>query len=154
MRADPCNIHHQETGKLLPMNQWPKVLRRMVRKFHYDKEGNVKNVEFAPTAHLDGILATYTGMIGDRPPIEAAVPMTTIVIVNPIPGAEPPLALPSMQEILEGEIFDGDDLGPLPMDEPLPEEGELWTPPPEPAPVTVTDDDQPGPPPARTEINW
>ena len=157
VRANPCRIHHPETGKLLPMNQWPKVLRRMVRKFHYDKEGNVKNVEFAPTAHLDNILATYTGMIGDRPPIEAAVPMTTIVIVNPIPGAEPPLALPSMEEIL-GEDFDGDDLGPLLMDIELPDEGDdqPWTMPPDPVPLAITedDDDHAGPPPARTDMNW
>ena len=94
-------------------------------------------------------------MIGDRAPIEAAVPMTTIVIVYPIPGAEPPLALPSMEEIL-GEDFDGDDLGPLLMDIELPDEGEEppWTLPPEPVPVTVADDDQPGPPPARTDMNW
>ena len=152
VRANPCRIHHPETGKLLPMNQWPLVLRRMVRKFHYDKEGNVKNVDFAPTAHLDNILATYTGMIGDRTPIEAAVPMTTIVIVNPIPGAEPPLALPSMQEILEGEIFDGDDLGPLPMNEPLPEEGEPWTPPPE--PPTLVEDAVEDEPRAQEDMRW
>ena len=158
VRANPCLILDPVTEKLLPVNQWPKVLQRMVRKFHFDKEGNVKNVEFAATSHLDGILAAYTGMIGDRPPIEAAAPMTTIVIVNPIPGEEPPLALPSMEEILGWEVFDGDDLGPLLMDIELPDEGEEqpWTLPPEPVSVTVTDDDDQtgGPPPARIDMNW
>ena len=134
VRADPCNIHHPETGKLLPMNQWPKVLRRMVRKFHYDKEGNVKNVEFATTSHLDNILATYTGMIGDRLPADTTTPLTTVIVIERNgPGAPEPLPLPSMEEILEGEIFDGDDLGPLLMNIKLPDEGEEppWTPPPE-----------------------
>jgi hypothetical protein len=57
-----------------------------------------------------------------------------------------------MEEILGREAFDGDDLGPLPMDEQLPEEGETWTPPPE--PLIITDDDQTGGPPARPEMNW
>ena len=158
VRANPCNIYHPVTGEMLPVNEWPKVLQRMVRKLIHDKKtGKLINVEFAPTSHLDGILATYTGMIGDRPPIEAAVPMTTIVIVNPIPGAEPPLALPSMEEIL-GEDFDGDDLGPLLMDIELPDEGDdqPWTMPPDPVPLAITedDDDHAGPPPARTDMNW
>ena len=123
VRANPCLIHDPVTEKIRPMREWPLVLQRMVRKLNYDKDGKIKSVEFASTSHLDGILATYTGMIGDRPPIEAAVPMTTIVIVNPIPGEEPPLALPSMEEIL-GEDFDGDDLGPLLMDIELSDEGE------------------------------
>ena len=153
VRADPCNIYHPVTGDMLPVKEWPKVLRRMVRKLVHDKKtGNLINVEFASTAHLEGILANYTGMIGDRAPIEAAVPMTTIVIVNPIPGAEPPLALPSMQEILEGEIFDGDDLGPLPMNEPLPEEGEPWTPPPE--PPTLVEDAVEDEPRAQEDMRW
>ena len=131
----------------------------MVRKLVHDKKtGNLINVEFASTAHLDGILANYTGMIGDRLPADTTTPLTTVIVIERNgPGAPEPLPLPSMEEILGGEIFDGDDLGPLPMDEQLPKEGEEqpWTPPPEPVPVTVTDDDQTGgPPPARPEMNW
>ena len=157
VRADPCNIHHPETGKLLPMNQWPKVLRRMVRKLIHDKKtGKLINVEFAPTSHLDGILATYTGMIGDRLPAYNATPLTTVIVIERNgPNAPEPLPLPLMEEIL-GEDFDGDDLGPLLMDIELPDEGEEppWTPPPEPVASTSDDDQTGGPPPARTDMNW
>ena len=158
VRANPCNIYHPVTGEMLPVNEWPKVLQRMVRKLIHDKKtGKLINVEFASTSHLDGILATYTGMIGDRLPADTTVPLTTVIYVERNgPNAPEPLPLPSMEEIL-GKDFDGDDLGPLLMDIELPDEGEEppWTPPPEPVPVTITeDDDQTGRPPARPEMHW
>jgi hypothetical protein len=155
VRADPCDIHDPDTGKLLPIREWPKVLRRMVRKFHYDKEGKVRSVEFASTVHLDGILANWTGMIGDRLPNENAAPLTTVItIVRNGPGAPEPLALPSKEEILGENGWSDDDDGfmAVPINLPLPEGGERWTPPPEsPTPIENTVEDEPR---AREEMSW
>ena len=155
VRANPCRIHDPETGKLLPISQWPLVLQRMVRKFHYDKDGKVRGVEFKPTAHLDHILATWTGMIGERLPNENAAPLTTVIVVERNgPGAPEPLPLPSMEEILgeNGWSDDEDGFVAVPLDLPLPEEGERWTPPPEsPTPVEDAVEDEPI---AREEMRW
>ena len=76
---------HDEIGFILPVNEWPEILGRLVRYLRWDTEtGRIVEVRFEDTSHLDTILAQWTGMTGERrPPPLLAPPMTTIILHMP-----------------------------------------------------------------------
>ncbi len=103
--ADRSKIFHPESGKILPMSQWPEVLRQMVRSIrHCPKTGVITHFSFVETNHIDHILAYWVGMIGERQPNASAAPLTRIIVENVV-GCVNDLPLPTAESIPEREYL-------------------------------------------------
>jgi hypothetical protein len=96
-----------EDGAILPMDQWPAVLRTMVKSVrHNPKTGKIAEVVFQDVTHLDRIMASWVGMIGERLP-DTSAESKIEVIIEQVVGPREALPMPTGAELeaIEAELL-------------------------------------------------